>query len=410
MVPPLVRASVALSLILTVPRVSAAQPVSTTTPLTYQAAVARALAASPQIAAARLRAGIAIANRDVASERLNPELHVEFERETPTRAYGMAFPIELGGKRSRRIAVSDAEIRTGEAELAATIAEVTAAVRRAYFARYVSSLRQALLEELQGLAVRARDAAQARFDAGDAPRMEVVQAQLTVSDAENQASAARGTVDAARVTLNALLGFPLDAATPLDTSIDAAPGVTADAAVARARTASAEILVLDRRIDEQRARIALARALQTPDITPDFSITRGAEPEFSTGWRAAAGITVPLFTTHKAGVQVETATLTQLTMEREAVVARIAGAVVSASVVADAQRQQYVRYRDEIIPQAVELERMAEDAYRGGRTGIAAYLQALQSSRDVRLRSIEAAADFQAALADLEQAMGVPIQ
>jgi cobalt-zinc-cadmium efflux system outer membrane protein len=384
---------------------AAAQPAA---PLTYQGALDRALAANPQIAAARVRSGVAMANRAVAGERLNPELHVEFEKETPTRAYGMAFPLELGGKRDRRIAVSDAGIRTGEAELAAVTAEVTAAVRRAYYSRVIAEQRQALLVDVQGIAVRARDAAQARFDAGDAPRIELVQAQLAVADAENQAAAARGTVAAARADLNALLGFPLDADTPLVTSLDAAPGLTADQAVARARAGNAEIAVLDRRLDEQRARIALARALQTPDITPEATLTRGAEPEFSTGWRAAVGITLPIFTTHKAGVQVEEATLAQLTLEREATVAKISGAVVSASALADAQRQQFVRYRDEILPQALELERMAEDAYRLGQTGISAYLQALQSTRDVRLRAIQAAADFESALADLEQAMGVP--
>jgi len=376
--------------------------------LTYQGALDRALAANPQIAAARLRNGVALANRAVAGERLNPELHVEFEKETPTRAYGMAFPIELGGKRDRRIAVGDAEIRTGEAELAAVTAEVTAAVRRAFYSRVLAEQRQALLADVQGIAVRARDAAQARFDAGDVPRIELVQAQLAVADAENQAVAARGTVAAARADLNALLAFPLDPVPPLDTALDAAPGLTADQAVARARAGNAEIVVLDRRLDEQRARIALAKALQTPDITPEATLTRGAEPEFSTGWRAAVAITLPIFTSHKAGVQVEEATLGQLTLEREAAVAKISGAVVSAAALADAQRQQYVRYRDEILPQALELERMAEDAYRLGQTGISAYLQALQSTRDVRLRSIQAASDFQSALADLEQAMGVP--
>jgi hypothetical protein len=74
------------------------------------------------------------------------------------------------------------------------------------------------------------------------------------------------------------------------------------------------------------------------------------------------------------------------------------------------QRQQYLRYRDEIIPQAAELERMAEDSYRLGQTGINAYLQVLQASRDLRLRSIQSAADFQSALADLEQAIGAPIR
>ena len=52
----------------------------------------------------------------------------------------------------------------------------------------------------------------------------------------------------------------------------------------------------------------------------------------------------------------------------------------------DAQRQQYLQYRDEILPQALEVERMAEDSYRLGQTGIAALLQALQATRDMRLR------------------------
>jgi len=80
---------------------------------------------------------------------------------------------------------------------------------------------------------------------------------------------------------------------------------------------------------------------------------------------------------------------------------------VSAAVaIAEAQRQQYVRYRDQVLPQALEVERMAEDSYRLGQTNIAAYLQALQSTRDVRLRALQSAADLQAALADLDRAIG----
>jgi cobalt-zinc-cadmium efflux system outer membrane protein len=116
-----------------------------------------------------------------------------------------------------------------------------------------------------------------------------------------------------------------------------------------------------------------------------------------------------VFTSHRAAVRVEEATLTQLVSEREATLARISGEVASAAAIAEAQRTQYLRYRDEILPQAAEVERMAEDSYRLGQTGIAAYLQALQTSRDVRLRSIQAAAELQNALADLERAVGAPL-
>jgi cobalt-zinc-cadmium efflux system outer membrane protein len=273
----------------------------------------------------------------------------------------------------------------------------------------IAENRLALLTDMQMLARRARDAAQARFDAGGVPRLDVVQAQLALADAENQATAARGTVDATRATLNAVLAFPLGAPTPIETSLDIEPALSVEAVVARARQSSAELLALDRRIDEQRARLALAHALRTPDVIPEATLTRRAEPEFDTGWRAAIAVSIPVFTTHQAAVRVEDATLAQLTSEREAAAARISGEVTAAAAVAESQRQQFVRYRDEIVPQALELERMADDAYRLGQTGIAAYLQAVQSSRDVRLRSIQSAADLQNAIADLERAVGAPL-
>ena len=400
------RCVLAAGLLAGVADVAAAQSPPAPAPLTYQAAVQRALASHPRLVAARLKRSVNIASRDVAAERLNPEFRVELAKETPKEGYTVAVPLELGGKRARRLQVAEATLVTGDAELNQVMAEVQADVRRAYFAQFVAEQRQALLDETQGLAQRARDAAQARFDAGGVPRLEVVQAQLALADVQNQAAAARGTVAAARATLNAAVGLPLDAPTTVDASLDPGPALATTVAVARARTASAELAAFDRRIDEQRARVLLAQALRTPDITPEATLTRRAAPEFDTGWRAAVAVTMPVFTTHRAAVRVEEATLAQLASEREAASARISGQVASAAAIAESQRQQYLRYRDEILPQALEVERMAEDSYKLGQTGIAAYLQALQASRDVRLRSIQAAADLQSALADLERAIG----
>jgi cobalt-zinc-cadmium efflux system outer membrane protein len=235
-----------------------------------------------------------------------------------------------------------------------------------------------------------------------------VQAELALAQAQNEATGSQGAVTAARVTLNALLALPLDAPTPLASSLDAVSPPVLTAAIARARSGSAELALLDRRLDEQRARIALAQALQTPDVTPEATITRGQQ-EFATGWRAAIAVAIPLFTRHRAGVRLEEITLQQIMAERDATVARISGEVTSAFAIAEAQRKQLLRYRDEILPQAMVVETMAEDSYRLGQTGINAFLQALQASRDVRLRSLQTAADLQTALVDLERAVGAPL-
>ena len=395
---------------LLLPRASpAAAQVATAGSLTLQMAMDRALAANATIGAARLRGPINLANLAVARERLNPEATVEIEKEAPKQAFGMAVPLDLGGKRGKRIAVAEATARAGEAELAATVAQVRNDVRRAYFGQLTAEARLSLLQELRDLSMRARDTAQARFDAGSAPRLEVMQAQLALAAAENEATAAASVASAARATLNALLGLSLDNATTLASGIDTGEALSTPAALAMASMASTELALLDRQIEEQRARLVLAQALRVPDAAPAFTLTRDAEPEFTYGWRAGIAVTLPLFTTHRAGVLVEQTTLDQLLAQRQARLVRIQGDVTAASQRAQAQRELFVRYRDQIIPQAVQVEQLAQDAYQLGQTGIAALLQALQATRDVRLRSLDAIDAFQSAIVDLERAIGAPL-
>jgi cobalt-zinc-cadmium efflux system outer membrane protein len=345
----------------------------------------------------------------VLRERPNPETTLELTRETPRQAVGVAWPLELGGKRSKRVAVGEATIRSGEAELTVTIAEIRSDVRRAYSDVLVTAARLAVLLELQDLSRRARDTAQARFDAGDAPRLEVLQADLAVGAAENEAAATEGAARAARTRLNALLGEPLDADLRLADPLFTDAAMPAGAALDLARSSSSELRLLDRRIEEQRARVELANALRTPDVVPSASLTHDSQPEFDYGWRAGVAIVLPVLSTHKAGVRVEQATLDELTATRQAVETRIAGDVTAAAAAADAGRAAYIRYRDAILPQAEQVEQLAQDSYRLGQTGIAALLQSLQAARDLRLRSIDAAAQLRGAVADLERAIGAPL-
>ena len=395
-----------IALLCAVPAVAQLAPSGS---LTLQAAVDRALAANPTIAAARLVGAVNLAGLAVARERLNPEGTGEIERETPTQAFGFALPLELGGKREKRIAVSQATILAGDAEVAAIIAQVRNDVRRSYFDVLVADVRLMVLRELRDLSRRARDTAQARFDAGDAPRLEVLQADLALAAGENDATAAEGVVAAGRARLNAVLAQRLDTVQPLSTPIDAGGPVVTSAALELARTGSTELAVLDRRIEAQRTRLILAQALRVPDVVSTATLTHGAQPEFAYGWRAGVAFTLPILTNHKAGVLVEETTLAQLTAQRQATLVRIDGDVTAGAAAAEAQRLAYTRYRDLILPQAQQVEQLAQDSYELGQTGIAALLQALQASRDVRLRSLDAVSQFQAAIADLERSIGVPL-
>ncbi len=293
--------------------------------------------------------------------------------------------------------------------MAQAIAEVQADVRRAYVERYMAESRAMLLDEMQGLAQRARDAAQARFDAGDAPQLEVLQARLVLADVDNQANAARGAVQAARVTLNALLGFPLGDATPIDMTFDVGLSIVAEAAVARAQSANAELAVLDRRLDEQRARVALARAMRQPDVTPEGTLTRRAEPEFRPAGAPPspsppglhhARRRSPCRRGHAGAAHQRASGGAGPHLRRSGRRHRHRRRRSARSTPATATRSSRRRSKSSGWPKT---------RIDSGRPGIAAYLQALQSTRDVRLRAIDSAANLQNALADLERAIGAPV-
>ena len=82
---------------------AAVAQIASSSSLTLNAAMERALVGNATIAAARLRGPINVAGLALAGERLNPEVTVEIENEAPKQAFGVAIPVELGGKRAKRI-------------------------------------------------------------------------------------------------------------------------------------------------------------------------------------------------------------------------------------------------------------------------------------------------------------------
>jgi outer membrane protein TolC len=168
--------------------------------------------------------------------------------------------------------------------------------------------------------------------------------------------------------------------------------------------------VLDRQVAEQEARIRVAKSLQTPDLTAGGGVSWDSQPEFAIGWRVNFGITLPVFTTHRAGVVVEESELTRLRAERAATVADIRGTIASDLARATAAAERAQTYQRDILPLSQQDEGFAQDSYQSGQTGIDALVLALQHARERRLGALQASLDLQAALADLERAINGPIR
>lgn len=388
---------------------TAAAPAPDSPPLSFADAVARALAANPTLAAARLGLGAARAGVDIAAARPDPDLLLEESRETPHDALSVDLPIETGGKRRRRVELAGAELESAMAAVRALEMETRNQVRRSYYAVVAARERLAVSRQRLELAERALAAARARFEAGDVPRLEVLQTELATAEATSETEDRRAALDAATTSLSTLLGLPPGEPLAVNGELGdgAAPDLTAlsDNALA----ASAELALADRRIAEGEARVALAQAGKTPDLTLSVGVTHGSQPEFDYGWRGALGLNLPISGRHRAEIEAERHRLAQLGAEREALAARIRGEVAAAAALAAAHRRRYERYRDEVLPAAVEIEGLAEESYRAGKTGLVSLLQSLSATGETRQRAIDAGYDYQTALADLELALGAPL-
>jgi cobalt-zinc-cadmium efflux system outer membrane protein len=388
----------------------AAVAAQTPSALSLSDALARAAEAGPAAVAARAARAVDAGGIAVAAQRPNPELGFEYARETPHWAFTGTLPIELAGKRQRRLDLATATLAVTDADIARILADLRVDVRRAYFQAVAANRRIAIAQELEALATRARDAAQERFQTGAAPRLEALQASLALAQAQNETTSARGDAAAARTELNALLALPLESAPALADPLEAGPLPTLDAVTQQTLSGNAELNLLQKQIDEARARASLSRALRRPDPTVSTALTYDAPGEFTVGWRFGASIAVPVLTTGRADVAVADAAVARAEAARQGRVAQVTGGVAAALARAAAARQALERYQNELLPASLQVEQMADESYRAGQTGLPAYLQTVQAARDVRQRALQAGLDYQLALADLERAMGTPLK
>ena len=194
--------------------------------LTLQSALASAEEHNRTLVAARLGRAVDLAGIDVARQRPNPEASYEAARDTPHQVASLALPLELGGKLSRRVDVANATLARTTAELAVQALDIRRQVRVAYFELVAAASRVQITSDLRAFAERTRNAARDRFESGAAPRLEALQSELALAQADNEQEAAQGRLGAARATLNTLIGRAPDApADPADTfDAGAVPG------------------------------------------------------------------------------------------------------------------------------------------------------------------------------------------
>ncbi len=259
--------------------------------------------------------------------------------------------------------------------------------------------------------MRPTHGAQARFDAGAAPRLEVLQADLGVTRAETDLELARSTRAAAQAGLNAVLNLPpQQALAVVGTLGDRTAAPAYDSALSLAIASNVDLLSLDRQIAVEQRRTDLLRAERTP--TPVFSVSglfSNPGGEFGTGVRGAVSIGVPIFSRNQGEIAQSIATTAQLRAARDATRRDVENSVFGTIARIDAERRHAGAYQQRLVPTATDLESLSEESYRAGRTSFLGVLDAQRSLRDLMREALQALLDLQFSLADLEEILGTAL-
>jgi cobalt-zinc-cadmium efflux system outer membrane protein len=377
--------------------------------LTLEQALDLAGANAPGIGAADAGVRAAEAQRRAAGLRPNPSVNLEVENVVGTGDYsgirgaettvGMSLPLELGGKRSARIAVADTQTARARLTVVTARADLRLRVTQAYNEAVASERRLLIARDQQRIATEGLRAANVRVRAGRASPLEEQRADVARINADTALAQAERALTLARANLARLVGREpgaldlgwLDRVAPgVGPRLPASPEGTLALAAAEAEVATAN------------AQVRLARSQRVPDLT----LSAGARRLEATNDVAAVfgvSLPIPLFNSGRAGIDAARAQRDQAEALRRVALFDAQQAVATAETdVANAEANARAA-NGPALAAAQEAARIARIGYREGKFGQLDLLEAERTLAQTRSAAIDALAAYQDAKARLER-------
>ncbi|MHB1000899.1 MAG: TolC family protein [Armatimonadota bacterium] len=312
-------------IIFTCASVFAQEPPAAST-LTIDEAVRIALENNPDLRAARRQADAARARVDAAESGRLPQVDasVDYRRVSETQSIEIPSPdpdvpprtIEIGnqdslvgtvsarqsifsgGRVSAQISRAEALAAYAESRVNTTEAQLAFQVRQAYYSVLLNLSLVRSAEQDLAAARSQLSAATARFEAGTAPRFDVLRAQTQVSEAEQSLVEARNQVEITQVTLNRLLGVPLsNRYTLAEPQTAPFPSQDMQSLVTTALDQRSEVSAARFQVTAAESGIRIARSERLPDISVAASYQVTGQDNFAqtSGLVLSANASLPIF-------------------------------------------------------------------------------------------------------------------
>ncbi len=372
-------------------------------PVTWQEAVEEARGSGPEGTVAEHRTLAANTEATVASRWPNPQIWLGSSANF-ARLYGyvrFSFPVFGQMDSAETAAHAQAHVAVRDQELTWLVTED--AVRRAWIALWLQQKIARITAENQERAEQLARAAQTRFEAGTAPRLDVLRSHSEASRIRADALAQHMRLAAFSARLAVLLGRDASESNGMRAEGDlpsARAGMLTQVATAELPEALQRLVTQHPRVQRAEAQLHATEAVITREDRarwPLLGVELGGNAFYANNTapdvHAALLFNLPLFDLDGPTVARARAQSQVAASELHAENARVHAEIVAAYADARAAAEVAEAFRTEVLPDTDEAATLASEGYAAGRFDINALIFAHQALSDARLAAVRAEAE-----------------
>lgn len=386
--------------------------------LSLNGAVQRALENHPELAAAANRVEAQQGLRVQAGKTYNPTFNFQWENlrawQQPDFRVGQESDVfgflqqqwELFGKRRRRVEQASVQVRIAELERELARRQVALRVKQTYWHALSAQRRLDLFDENYANFQKIIEYHEARVREGAMAEADLIRVRLEGERLALERNSAGLAAARARLQLQLAMGeesFPPLVFTETLPEVLVDPHFSLNAA--EAVTQRVEVQIRQAAIDESAAATSLARANARPDLTWVAGYKRSGLYD-----TVLVGAQVPLNIRNRNEGNIAAASAEEryaaslLRASQQAVLSEAEAALESYRV----YRRQLEHTLPALREQALQTASIAEAAYREGGADLLRLLDAQRVRIEAQQLYIEARVNYELAIVELEQALGIP--
>ena len=355
----------------------------------------------------------------IKQARLLPNPEIEFfTQETPTNNIGfdqsqnsvaLSQKLETGGKRKLRVKAARKEKKVMEMDLQTTIADITAKVKKSFFNVLTTEEELKFAKKTIEIAKSLMSISNQRFKIGDIARIDVLKAEIELSNAKMRVqNAERKYLNTAKMLQTVMGVSDIDLNNLLPISTADTPSLNLENLNELLLNNHPALKARKKVVDLSVIKITEAKRMAIPDINATIGYKRLSTTDINTV-QAGIEFSLPIFNRNQGKIIEARALSHKAKDDVEVVRNQLLLQLSNAFSLYTSTREQVRIFTDTIIPQSEESLKIARQGYRQGEFDYLQVLDAQRTLANTRISYLKILNELFSSITEIEKFVGVKI-